>query len=99
MRFIRVTLAAVALAGAFVAGHITSAPPTAVDAQVPQFSHFRCYTSLFWKPASVSIPVQLHDQFSTETDRAAETSVLLHAGSEEASQTRYRIRSRARPII
>ncbi len=67
MRFIRVTLAAVALAGAFVAGHITSAPPAAVDAQVPQFSHFRCYTSLFWKPASVSIPVQLHDQFSTET--------------------------------
>jgi hypothetical protein len=67
MRFIRVTLAAVALAGAFTAGRIVATPPTAIDAQVPQFSHFRCYTSAFWKPAALSIPVQLHDQFSTET--------------------------------
>ena len=66
MRFIRVTLTAVALAGAFVAGRTVATPPTAADAQVPQFSHFRCYTSAFWKPAMISIPVQLHDQFSTE---------------------------------
>ncbi len=65
MRFIRVSLAALALAGAFVAGHAVATPPTAVDAQVPQFSHFRCYTSAFWRPAGNSIPVALRDQFGT----------------------------------
>jgi hypothetical protein len=66
MRLIRVSLAALALAGAFVAGHAVATPPTAVDAQVPQFSHFRCYTSAYWKTNPGPVPVQLHDQFGTE---------------------------------
>ena len=64
MRIIRVGGAALALVAAFAAGHILM-PPPAADAQVPQLSHFRCYTSAFWKPATNSIPVALHDQFGT----------------------------------
>ncbi|MDQ6943363.1 MAG: hypothetical protein M3169_12725 [Candidatus Eremiobacteraeota bacterium] len=63
MRIIRVGAAALALIGAFAAGHLFATPPAA-DAQ-PQFSHFQCYTSLFWKPATNSIPVALHDQFGS----------------------------------
>ena len=66
MRIIRVSLVALALAGTFIAGHATATPPLAADAQGMAFSHFRCYTSAFWKPASLSVPVQLHDQFATE---------------------------------
>jgi hypothetical protein len=63
MRIIRVGAAALALVGAFAAGHLLAPSPPAADAQVPQLSHFRCYTSAFWKPPTNSIPVALRDQF------------------------------------
>jgi hypothetical protein len=65
MRFIRVTLAALALAGAFVAGRTAATPPTAADAQVPQLSHFRCYTANFTATTAGEVPVALRDQFGT----------------------------------
>ncbi len=66
MRIIRVVLAAAALIGAFTAGRLIAVPPAPVDAQMTQLSHFRCYTSEYWKPSSMAIPVNLKDQFTSE---------------------------------
>jgi hypothetical protein len=66
MRIIRISLVVLALVGTFIAGHATAIAPAPADAQGMAFSHFRCYTSAFWRPAGVSVPVQLHDQFATE---------------------------------